>query len=70
MPQVTDKPLIRICTRLFAEDLEYLTRMAEATEAGISRDMILRNIVHNYVMQIKSRERARLDSIPPAVNAA
>lgn len=64
MPQVFDKPLARICVRVYAEDYNYILEMASASD--VSANLIIRNIVNSYVKNLRDREREKIDQIEGA----
>ena len=64
MPLISDKPLKRVCIRLWEDDYDAIQRLAnEGSET--STNEIIRTIVHNYVLRMKDLERRKLDAIQP-----
>lgn len=61
MPKVLAKPVTRVCTRLFTEDLKLLDELAAAS--GEKRDVLLRNVVHWYCTQAGDKLRQRIDAM-------
>lgn len=61
MPQVFDKPLARICVRVYDEDYKYILEMAASS--NVSANLIIRNIVNSYVKSLRDRERTRMDQL-------
>jgi len=57
-----DKPLTRVCIRLWADDYEKLRRVCEA-QGDLGLNMVIRTIVHDYVMRLNDRERKAIDAI-------
>ena len=64
MPQL-DRPMTRVCVRLWAEDCEELQRLA-ATNGNLTFNLVLRQIVHSYVTQMRAKVRRNLDKLPTA----
>lgn len=64
MPVIDDKPLARICVRIFQEDYDYVRLMASARSGSVSANEIIRTILHNYVTQLRANERERIDQLP------
>ncbi len=64
MPRITNsaKPNIRICTYIYVETEEYLSKMSRST--GVSRSTLIKEILHEYVVRIRDEERRKLDQIP------
>lgn len=60
MPRLPDRPLRRICTRLFDEDIDMIDKLADA--AGQPRDLFLRTIVHIYCVRAADKIRQRIDA--------
>ena len=61
MPKLLDKPLTRICTRVYTEDLEELDKLAAAS--GEPRDKLLRTILHTYIQRAGDKVRKRIDAL-------
>ncbi len=69
MPQAPKPKIVRLCSRVYEDDLEYLTRMSQATDRAVSRDHIIRNIIRNYVTNLRAMERERIDQIPQRIDS-
>ncbi len=64
MPQITDRPLTRVCIRLWKDDYEKLRLVSQASgETGLNH--LIRTIVHSYVTQLNAIERRNLDKLGP-----
>lgn len=63
MPVIDEKPLTKICLRIFQEDYDYIRQMAGARQ-GVSANEIMRTIMHNYVKQLRAVERDNIDRLP------
>lgn len=61
MPQIFDRPLARICVRIFADDYKYILEMADASD--VSANLIIRNITSNYVKNLRDKERVKIDQL-------
>lgn len=61
MPKILAKPVTRICTRLYSEDLDLIDELAAS--AGEKRDVFLRNIVHTYCTHAADKLRRRIDEM-------
>lgn len=60
MPKISDRELVRVCHRLFADDYEILKDMArEAGDGNTNR--IIREIIATFVRQTKNLERQKFD---------
>jgi hypothetical protein len=62
MPKLSDKPLTRICIRVYADDYNELRRMS-----GTDRqtNLLIRTIVQSYVRQMRDKVRAYRDGEAP-----
>jgi hypothetical protein len=56
-----DKPLRKILIRVYEDDYEYIMDMAAASDGDISANLILRNIIANYVKGLREIERSKID---------
>lgn len=64
MPQTpsSDRKTTRICCRVYESDLEYLRRLAK-TNSELGYNMLIRNIVANYVRHMQDQERQNNDRL-------
>lgn len=60
MPKISDKPLVRIHTVLFADDYMALSRQANDSQIPIAR--IIRTIIHSYVLHTANQARQTIDA--------
>lgn len=60
MPRISDKPLIRVAHRVWKDDYANLKRFADST-GNISINMLVRQILHEYVVRLQDLERQKLD---------
>lgn len=59
MPKLlNEKPLTRICLRVYTEDWEELKRLASS---DVKRNELARRIIHSYVTQAKDHIRRAVD---------
>ncbi len=64
MPRAeAEKKTTRICVRIFSDDLDYLREVAE-TNSDLGYNLLIRQIVADYVMRLRDRERRALDQRP------
>lgn len=61
MPKLNDKPLRRVCVRLYDEDCAALESMAAAS--GEQFNLLLRAAVHSYVTHALDRVRKKIDAM-------
>lgn len=60
MPKISDKPLAKVCVRLWKDDFNYLTEKAkENPEAPFN--FLVRNIVSTFVRQMRAMENRLID---------
>jgi hypothetical protein len=52
----------KVCIRLYEEDLVYCEGMSE-TNPDLGVNFLLRRMVHTVVLQLKEKERQKLDKI-------
>lgn len=62
MPKISEKPLTRVCIRVWKEDYDKLREVSEASN-DIGVNLLIREIVHNYVKNLRDRERQNLDRL-------
>ena len=62
MPAPSERPLVRVCVRLFADDYDSIREICEHTGIN-SLNLVIREAVRSYVTQLKARERAKLDRL-------
>lgn len=70
------KPLAKVCLRIFEDDYNFIKEMADSaaessglarrgTVDSISANRIIRQIINNYVNQIRADARQRVDKLDP-----
>ena len=66
MPRVNNElPMRKVCHRLYEEDMRYCEEMALSNpELGVN--FLIRRMVHTMVLQLKERERQKLDLLSPS----
>jgi hypothetical protein len=63
MPASSDRdvPKVRVCHRLWEDDLEFIREIASS--GGSGENAIIRQMVHSVVLQMKAKQREALDKI-------
>jgi hypothetical protein len=61
MPKISDRPLTKICVRLWADDTEYLHQKSRENPE-IPFNFLVRNIVTTFVRQMRAMENKMIDS--------
>lgn len=61
MPAKSEKPLERICARVFADDMDHIRKIANSE--GVGQNRIIREIISKYVTHSRALERQKLDQI-------
>lgn len=51
-----EKTLARVCVRLWADDCEYLREVSRFTSNAIGFNLLVRQIVHTWVAQLKNED--------------
>ena len=59
----SDRPLERICVRVFASDYTKANEVARAM--GVPVNVIIREALHNYLRHLTDLERKAIDTLPP-----
>jgi hypothetical protein len=57
----SDRPLERICVRVYKADYEKACRVAAAT--GTTVNVIIREALHSYMLHLNDLERKSLDTL-------
>lgn len=60
MPKISDRPLTKICVRLWADDYQYLKQKSEENPE-IPFNFLVRNIVTTFVRQMRAMENRLID---------
>jgi len=67
MPKISDRPLQKICVRLWEDDYNYLLQKSkENPETPFN--FLVRNIVTTFVRQMKATENRMIDAADTRVN--
>ena len=64
MPKITNRSLTlkRVCIRVWEDDYEKLQKVAKSN-GDVGVNMLIREIVHSYVVQLAALERRNLDRL-------
>lgn len=64
MPKITNRSLTlkRVCIRVWEDDYEKLQKVAKSG-GDVGVNMLIREIVHSYVVQLAALERRNLDRL-------
>lgn len=64
MPKRTydDKTLVRVCQRLWADDLDYLRRLSQS-QGSLGLNLLIRQIIHSYVAHLKDNEVREMNKL-------
>lgn len=62
MPARSERPLVRICTRIYAEDYDAIREICALTRVN-NLNLVIREAIRSYVAQTKARERLKLDKL-------
>ena len=64
MPKLTNRSLTlkRVCIRVWEDDYEKLQQVAKSN-GDVGVNMLIREIVHSYVVQLAALERRNLDRL-------
>jgi hypothetical protein len=63
MPRISEKPMIRLHVRIWAEDKLALDQMFGSSD--LTRTRAIRDIIHEYVKHTRAKAQAEIDSFPP-----
>jgi len=58
---VLERPLTRVCIRLWEDDYEAIREIANGE---VSINLIIRQVVHSFVVHSNDKKRRKLDQIP------
>lgn len=64
MPAPSEKPLARICVRIWQDDYLRL-RQVSAAAGDVGLNLLIRTIIHSYITQLDALERRNLDALDP-----
>lgn len=65
MPAPSEKPLSKLCIRIFTEDELALRELAAASGGSVAMNTLIRSIIHNYIVQMRDIQRKNIDKIKP-----
>lgn len=57
----SDKPLVRICVRVFEDDYAKACKVAQAR--GVPVNVIIRECLHSFILRLNDLERKAIDGI-------
>ena len=63
MPRISEEALERVCLRVWADDYEYLRTICKS-QGSLSLNLLIRQIIRRYVMELRDVERHQQDKIP------
>lgn len=61
MPKISDRPLTRICSRLWSDDVDYLQQKARENP-DTNFNFLVRSIVSTFVRQMRATENRMIDN--------
>lgn len=62
MPKLSDRPLTRVCIRLYADNLAYIEKISGPDR---QTNFIIRNVIDAYVRHLRAQEREVRDAEKP-----
>lgn len=61
MPTISDRPLRRVCVRLWEDNCQTIETISRTT--GVSFNQIVREAIRSYATQLRALEQKNLDKI-------